>query len=159
MRTFRLAHGLVRCNINTRGEDASFTDVKIKPQIENETRRCEWRYAPEAWAEIWEKAGSWVLASEEEGWLSELGEARGLCAQRALRVGWVESWRCKSSQHRKIVSLSPHVEKPLNSKRWIKVSYLNQFREFYIFGIPLYEYEYSMHVSHIHILVVYLAAM
>ena len=28
------------------------------------------------------------------------------------------------------LSLSPHVEKPLNSKRWIKVSYLNQFRVF-----------------------------
>ena len=39
MRTFRLAHGLVRCNINAGvcayGEDASFTDVKIKPQIGN----------------------------------------------------------------------------------------------------------------------------
>ena len=28
------------------------------------------------------------------------------------------------------MSLSPHVEKPLNSKRWIKVSCLNQFRVF-----------------------------
>ena len=32
------------------------------------------------------------------------------------------------------LSLSLHVEKPLNSKRWIKVSYLNQFREFSVFG-------------------------
>ena len=80
-----------------------------------------------------EKKQSWVPASEEEGWLSELGEARRLCALRAPRVGWVESWRCKSSQHRKIVSLPPHVGKPLNSKRWIKVSYLNQFREYRVF--------------------------
>ena len=79
---------------------------------------------------IWEKAVSWVPASEREGWDSDLGEARGNCALRAPRVGWVESWRCKSSQHRKIVSLSRHVEKPLNSKRWIKVSYLDQFRVF-----------------------------
>ena len=96
------------------------------------------RHAPEAWAEIWEKAVSWVPASEEEGWLPELGEARRLCALRAPRVGWVESWRCKSSQHRKIASLSPHVEKPLNSKRWIKVSYLNQFRKVSCFGIPMF---------------------
>ena len=94
------------------------------------TRVFGWRHAPEAWAEIWEKAVSSVPASEEEGWLSELGEARRLYALRAPHVGWVESWRCKSSQHRKIVCLSPHVKKPLNSKRWIKVSYLNQFREF-----------------------------
>ena len=55
-------------------------------------------------------------------------------ALRAPRVGWVEGWRCKSSQHRKSVSLSPHVEKPWNSKRWIRISYLNQFREFRVFG-------------------------
>ena len=30
---------------------------------------------PEAWAEIWEKSVDWVLASEEDGWLSELLEA------------------------------------------------------------------------------------
>ena len=57
------------------------------------------------------------------------------------------------SQHRKIVPLFPHVEKPL-TKRWIKVSYLNQFREFCIFGIPIfyiYEYKHSMYVSRIRI--------
>ena len=81
--------------------------------------------------EIQETAVSWVPASEEEGWLSDLGEARRICTLRPPRVGWVESWRCKSNQHKKIasLSLSPHVEKPLNSKRWIKVSYLNQFRK------------------------------
>ena len=36
-----------------------------------------------------------------------------LCAT-GLRVGWV-----RNSQHRKIVSLSPHDEKPFNSKKWI----------------------------------------
>ena len=73
---------------------------------------------------IWEKAVSWVPASKRVSWDSELGEARRICALWAPHIGWVESWWCKSSQHRKTVSLS-HVEKPLNSKRWIKVSYLN----------------------------------
>ena len=62
------------------------------------TRGCEWRHAPEAWAEIWEKWGSWILASEEDGWLSELAEALG----RVLHVV-CGIWK---SQHRKMVSLS-----------------------------------------------------
>ena len=111
---------------------------------------------PEAWAEdfgIWKKAVCWVPACERESQHSELGEARRLCALRAPCVCWVESWRCKISQHRKIVSLSPHVEKPLNSKRWIKVSYLNQFREFRVFRFP-------MSISHIRILwVCYIRSM
>ena len=83
---------------------------------------------------------------------SDLGEARRICALREPRVGWVESWRCKSSHHRKIVcvSLSPHVEKPLNSKRWIKVSYLNQFRECCVFRIPYvsFTHPYIMGILH-----------
>ena len=86
---------------------------------------------------------SWVPASERGSSDSELGETRRLCALRAPRVGWVESWRCKSSQHRKIVSLPPHIKKPFNSKRWIKVSYLNQFRECRVFRIP---YVYFTHL-------------
>ena len=62
---------------------------------------------------IWEKSVSWVPASEEEGWLLELGEARRLCALQVRRIGWVDRWWCKSSQHWKIVPLSPHVELPL----------------------------------------------
>ena len=103
---------------------------------------------------IWgfeEKAVSWVPASERESRHSELGEARRICALRAPRVGWVESWRCKSSQHRKIVSLSPHVEKTFNSKV-IKVSYLNQFREFHVFRFP-------MSISHIRVLCGYATYM
>ena len=129
---------LVRCKHVCRcsracWEDALFTDVKIKPLIENRTRGVNnvmHRKRVQRIFGIWEKTESWVPASERESRDWELGEARRLCALRAPRVGWVESWRCKSSQHRKIVSLSPHVEKPLTSKRWIKVSYLNQFRVF-----------------------------
>ena len=65
---------------------------------------------------IWEKAVSWAPASERESRDSELGEARRICTLRAPRVGWVESWRYKSSQHRKIVCLSPHVELPLTQR-------------------------------------------
>ncbi len=53
---------------------------------------------------IWEKAVNGVLASEEDGWLSELAEA-------LWRV-----WGRWKNQHRKTVYLSPYVEKPFNSK-------------------------------------------
>ena len=54
-----------------------------------------WRHAPEAWVEIWEKSVSWVLASEEDVWLSELTDA-------LWQVSHVVGGRWKS-QHRKIV--------------------------------------------------------
>ena len=118
LRTFRIVHSLVRykhdCRCSRmRGEDASFTDVKIKPQIGNklggvnDVKHQKHRLRILG---IWEKAVSWVPASEPEGRDSDLGEARRLCSLRVPRIGWVESRRCKSSQHRKIVSLSPHVE-------------------------------------------------
>ena len=94
---------------------------------------------------------SWVPASERESRVSELGDARRLCALRAPRVCWVESWRYKSSRHRKIVSLCPHVEKPLNSKRWI--SFVPE--PISCFRIPIYVYEHFrniMSLSHIRIM-------
>ena len=51
---------------------------------------------------IWENSVSWVLASEEDDWLSELAEA-------LWRVPQVVGGRWKS-QHWKIVYLSPYVE-------------------------------------------------
>ena len=143
LRTFRLVHGLVRCNINAGVHACTerMCDSEIKIPDRNWDQGCEWRHAPEASTEIWEKAVSWVPASKQEGWDSELSEARRICTLWVPRIGWVESWRCKSSQHRKTVSLSPHVKNPLNSKRWIKVLYLNQFR---VFGFP-------MSISHIRI--------
>ena len=115
-------------------------------------RKCdqggEWRHA--------RKCGLRILRFGKSQWVeflpwtrdSELGEARRICALQAACIGWVESWGCKSSQHRKIVSLSPHVEKPLISKRWIKVSYLNQF---HVFGF-LYMFMNIMSISHIRLL-------
>ena len=108
------------------------------------TRGCEWRHAPEAWADIWEKAVSWVPASERESRDSELGETRQICALRVPRVGWVESWQCKSSQHRNIVSLSPHVEKPLTQKGNIKFHTWTNF-VFRVFWFPV-------SISHIRIM-------
>ena len=58
---------------------------------------------------IWEKSVSWVFTSKE-GWLSELAEA----LRRVPHVVVVGGrWK---SQHRKIVYLSPYVEKPFNLK-------------------------------------------
>ena len=95
-----------------RGEDVSFRDVKIKiPDrkiwqggVNDVMHR---KRARRIWG-IWEKSGSWVFASEEEGWLSELAEA----LRRVPHVVWGR-WK---NQHRKIVYLSPYVEKPFNSK-------------------------------------------
>ena len=55
-------------------------------------------------------------------------ERRGLIGLRADEVKAVSIER---------LCLSPHVEKHLNSKRWIKVSYLNQFHEFRVFRFPM----------------------
>ena len=79
---------------------------------------------------IWEKSVSWVFASEEEGWLSELAEA----------LQWVPRmvggrWK---SQHRKIVYHFPYVEKPFNSK--VIKSFVAELRSrkcFLCFGIPM----------------------
>ena len=111
-----------------RGEDESLPDVKIKPQIGNVTRRCEWRHAPEAWAEIWEKSVSWVFASGE-GWLSELTEALQWVPHVVVVV--VGRWK---SLHRNIVYLSPYVEKPFNSK--IIKSFVPELRSRKCFWVP-----------------------
>ena len=79
--------------------DVSFRDVTIKIPDRGYDQGCEWRHAPEAWAEIWEKKWvSWVLPSEEEGWLSR--------ARRGLASGAHVVWGRWKSQHIKMVSLS-----------------------------------------------------
>ena len=70
------------------GEDASFTDVKIKPQIENETRRCDRRHAPEALAEIWKKVSK--LSFSVRGRRLTFGARRGLAAGAARGLEQVE---------------------------------------------------------------------
>ena len=146
-------HGLVRCKherrcSRARGADVSFWDVTIKIPDRGCDQGCEWCHAPEAWAEIWEKSVSWVPTWEEEGWLSGLVMARRICALWAPSI----SWRCKSSQHRKIVSLSPHVDKTFNSK--VIKSFVPELRSrrcFRVSGFLCYlymSYEHSMYVSH-----------
>ena len=79
---------------------------------------------------IWKKSVSWVLASAEDGWLSELTEA-------LRRVPRVVGCRWKS-QRRKIVYHSPYVEKPFNSK--VIKSFVPELRSrkcFSCFGIPM----------------------
>ena len=136
-------HGLVRCKHECKcsracGADMSFRDVTIKIPDRGYYQGCEWRSAPEAWAEIWEKSVCWIPAWEEEGWLSGLVVARRICVLRAPRISWVESWRCKSSQHRRIVSLSPYIERPFNLK--IMKGFVPELRSrecFLCFAIPI----------------------
>ena len=64
---------------------------------------CEWCHAPEALAEIWEKSVSWVLPSEEEGWLSLA--RRGLAADVARGLGQIEKWVGSLSLYRKTFKL------------------------------------------------------
>ena len=108
------------------GSDVSFRDVTIKIPDSGCDQGCEWRHAPEAWAEIWEKSVSWVLASEEEGWLS--------LVRRGLAVGAHVVWGRWKSQ----VYLIPYVEKSLNSK--VIKSFVLELRSckcFLCFGIPM----------------------
>ena len=102
---------------------------------------------------IREKSVSWVLAYEEDGWLSELAEA----LRRVLHVVWGR-WK---SQHRKIVYLLPHVKKPFNSK--VIKSFVPEVRSrkcFRISGFLCYLYMdimnvlrtgMNMSISHIHV--------
>ena len=77
-----------------------------------------------------EKSQSWVPAAEGDGWLSGLAKA----LRRVPHVVWGR-WK---SQHRKIVYLPPHVEKPFNSK--VIKSFVPELRSrkcFLCFGIPM----------------------
>ena len=147
-------HGLVRCKherrcSRARWGDASFTDVKIKPQIGNRIREVNdvmhRKRGLRIWG-IWGKAVCWVPASERQNWDSDLGEAGRLCALQAPRVGWVESWRCKSSQHRKIVCvcLSLIMSKNFYLKGNKKFRTWTNFVNVVYFGFP-------MSISHIRI--------
>ena len=123
-----------RCS-HTRGEDVSFRDVKIKiPDRKYDQRDLNdvmHRKRARRILEIWEKSESWVLASEEHGWLSELAEA----LRRVPHVIW-RRWK---SQHREMVSLSL-------CRKTFKLKGNKKFRTwtkcFLCFGIlMLYKYE------------------
>ena len=81
----------------------------MRPEDVNDV--MHWKRARRIWG-IWEKSVSWVLASEEDGWLSGLAEIRPVVSGGVPRVvvGVVGRWK---SQHRKIVYHSLYVELPL----------------------------------------------
>ena len=138
LRTFRLAHGLVRCKhrrrcSRKRGVDVSFSDITIKIPDRRCDQGCEWRHAPEACAEIWETSVSWVL-----------GPRKTVDLRGSPKPG---QWPCDMCRtwfgaDRKVSlerwHLSPYVEKPLNSKV-IKgfVPELRSRKFFFCFGIPM----------------------
>ena len=99
---------------------------------------------------IFEKSVSWVLASEEDGWFSGLAEIRPLVCGGVPHVVVVGGrWK---SQHRKIVYLSPYVEKSFNST--VIKSFLPELscrKCFLCFGIPMLSmYEvWKLSISHI----------
>ena len=127
-------HGLVRCKHERRcscayGADVSFRDVTIKIPDRGYDQGCEWHHTPEAWAEIFRKSVSWILVSEEAGWLSEF----------AVALQPVRTWfgaDGKVSIER--LCLSPYVEKPFSSK--VIKSFIPELRSckcFLCFGIPM----------------------
>ena len=135
-----------RCS-RARGEDASFRDVKIKiPDLNinqgmwvtSRTRSVGWGFGDlRKSSEL-----SSCLRTRESTSRPGRGQTN-LCATGTRALVGLRADDVKAAQHRKIVSLSrPHVEKNLNSKRWIKVSYPNQFRECRVFRIP---YVYFTH--------------
>ena len=132
----------------------------------NGVTQCEWRHAPEARGGFWEilkKSVSWDNTLDEDGWLfekvSELrrdlprGKTVGFrlltetFVAGATRVGGGGRWK---SQNRKIMPLSPYVEKPLNSK--VIKSFVPEQRSRYVF----FEfrdrmfYVYMKWTSHVH---------
>ena len=92
--------------------------------MRNGASKCEWHHAPEA------RGGFWDF---EKSQLGEFG--RGRLAFACSRRPWVDvapdgggRWK---SQNRKIVSLSPYVEEPLNSK--VIKSFVPEQRSRYVY--------------------------
>ena len=146
-------HGLVRCKHERRcsracGADVSFRDVTIKIPDRRYDQGCEWRHAPEAWAEIWEKSVSWVLASaEEDVWLSELPKAlHRLSHVVVVVVVVVVGGQMENSSLKDDISL-PYVEKPFNSK--VIKSFIPELRSGQVFFVFRDSYDIYMCVMDI----------
>ena len=111
------------------GEDASFTDVKIKPQIGNVNQ------------EVW--MTSCIGGFEKRQLVEFLPPKKKVDFRSSPRpCSWYRTWEVGGgrwkSQHRKIVYLSPSVEKPFNSK--VIKSFIPELRSrkcFSCFGIPM----------------------
>ena len=121
--------------MHARADQTCHSEMSKQPEIGNGVTECEWRHAPEAcgwFCEILKKSVRVLrLETERDGWLSL---ARGGLRQVSHKiVGGI--WK---SQNRKIVPLSPYVEKPLNSK--VIKSFVPKLRSrkcFSCFEIPM----------------------
>ena len=152
-------HGLVRYKVEhrcwrARGEDVSLTDVKIKFQ--------DWKVDQWMWMTSCSGGarggfgGSWSKSVE----LSLAVRRRVTFARSQWPCGGCHT--CWSGgrwkpQHRKIVPLSPYVEKPLNSK--VIKSFVPELRSrkcFSCFGIPMF-YVYMLRTFYIRFTYPYLA--
>ena len=98
------------------GADVSLRDVTIA-QIGNGALECGWRHALEGRGGF---GGFWKSqlvelspASEKDGWLPELAEARRIFSLRVSHMLGEGRWK---NQYRKNVYLFPYVKEPLNSK-------------------------------------------
>ena len=93
----------------------------------NRASKCEWRHAPEIARKIlgiWTKlVGSWDLPREKTVGFRLLTET--------FEAGATRFGAGRKSQNRKIVTLSPYVEKPLNSK--VIKSFVPELRSRYVF--------------------------
>ena len=119
--------------VRARGEDVSFRDVKIRiPESKCDfglwMTSCTGSVRGGFW-EIWEKSVGFLRPRKTVDFRSPPGPCGGC---RTLFQG---RWK---SQHRKIVSRSPYVEKPLNSK--VIKSFVPELRSrkcFSCFRIPM----------------------
>ena len=119
-------HGLLGCNINTgvharaRGADVSLRDVTIARDGANDV--SHWKRTEDSGN--LEKVRELRRDTERDGWLSlARGDFCGGC-----HTCWRGIWK---SQNRKIVPLSPYVEKPLNSK--VIKSFAPELKSRYVF--------------------------
>ena len=124
------------------GADVSFRDVTIRIPDRGCDQGHEWRHAPEAWAEIWEKLLSWALPRRKKVDFRSLAEALW---QVSHVVGGgdgkvsIERWY-----------LSPYVEKHFNSK--VTKSFVPELRSrkcFSCFRIPMF-YVYMLWTFCVH---------
>ena len=149
-------HGLLRCNINTGVHarvcraDMSLRDITIawdekrgyRVRMMSRTRSAQRILG------IWRKLVELRLDTERDGWLS-------LAREALWQVPHEMGGRWKS-QNRKIVPLSPYVEKPLNSK--VIKSFVPEQRShkcFSYFKIPMFYvlslWTFDVHFTHSHV--------
>ena len=145
-------HGLLRCNINT-GVHARSGRADVSLRWETELHSAN-GHAPEArggFGEIFKKSVSRVETWHRTRRLTFACSRRPWAGVARDAGGGESRWK---SQDRKIVSLSPYVEKPLNSK--VIKSFVPEPRSrkcFSCFESPMfyviYIYEHYMSISRI----------